>query len=143
SPTSSGPSPAGPRASRSLPRPPADPRNPMPTTVTITHQAALPDDDVLVALGVRAGHLAEDAPGLDPTLAELAGFEGKAAQTLVATTDAGVRLLVGLGEEPKVDELRKIGAATAKAALKQAGLAVDLLGAFDGADRVAAASALT
>src|SRR5690349_6767839 len=118
----------------------------MPVTVTIDHLAALPTDlpdGTLVAVGVRAGSLADDAPGLDPSLAAVAGFEGKAAQTLVASTDDGLRLLVGLGETPEVGSLRKIGAAVGKAALKQQALVVDLLGPFEAGDRVAAAEVLT
>jgi leucyl aminopeptidase len=118
----------------------------MPVTVSIVHAAALPDDlpqGALVAIGVRAGKLAEDAPGLDLAVAEAAGFEGKAAQTLVAGTDAGVRLLVGLGEDPDATGLRKVGAAAAKAALKAPALAIDALGSFEGADRAAAADTLT
>ncbi len=113
----------------------------MPIPITIDHQAASPEAD-LVALGVRAGHLAEDAPGLDPDLAALAGFEGKVAQTLVAATDDGLRLLVGLGEEPDPGQFRRIGAAVAKAALKRERLAVDALGHLEGADRLLAATAL-
>jgi leucyl aminopeptidase len=115
----------------------------MPVPITLDHQAAVPDDVDLVALGVRVGHLAEDAPGLDEHLAGLARFEGKPAQTLVAATDDGPRLLVGLGADPDPADFRRIGAAVAKASLTRASLAVDALGALDGAERLAAAAALT
>ena len=114
----------------------------MPVPITIDHQVAVPDDIELVAVGVRAGHLAEDAPGLDEDLAALAGFEGKVAQTLVALTDDGIRLLVGLGAEPDPTTFRRIGAATARAALKRESLAVDALGHLEGTERADAAAAL-
>ncbi|MBX3314185.1 MAG: leucyl aminopeptidase [Actinobacteria bacterium] len=114
----------------------------MPVPVTIDHAAVLPEDDVLVAVGVRADHLAEDAPGASAELAGLAGFEGKEAQTLVAATDAGTRLLVGLGEDPAETAWRKVGAAVSKAAVKQPWVVVDVLGALDGPARNAAAEAL-
>ncbi len=114
----------------------------MPTTIVLDHAAAAPDDAPLVASGVRAGHLAEDAPGLDLDLAALARFEGNVAQTLVAATDAGPRLLVGLGAEPSADAYRKVGAAVVKAASKSTAVAVDVLGHLDGTERTAAADAL-
>ncbi|WP_426573402.1 leucyl aminopeptidase [Aquihabitans sp. McL0605] len=118
----------------------------MPVTVTIEHAPGLPDDlpeGAAVALGVRVGHLADDAPGVDSTAAALAGFEGKVGQVWSASVDAGIRLLVGLGAEPDPADFRKIGAATSKAAAKQAALHADLLGHLDGAARAAAAEALT
>jgi len=118
----------------------------MPVTVTVDHMAALdiePVEGTLVAIGVRAGSLSEDAPGLNVLVASAAGFEGKESQTLVAGTDAGVRLLVGLGEEPKVASLRKVGAAIVKASLKHEALVVDVLGPFDPSARPAAADVLT
>ncbi len=114
----------------------------MPIPITLDHQPVVPDDVDLVVLGVRAGHLAADAPGLDIALAALAGFEGNVAQTLVAQTNDGARLLVGLGAEPDPTEFRRIGAAVAKGSLKQETVAVDLLGHLEGADRVAAAGTL-
>lgn len=117
----------------------------MPVTVSLAPAAVLPDpiaDEAVVAIGVRAEHLAEDAPGADLASLELAGFEGKVAQTLVARTDAGVRLLVGLGDASDPGALRRIGAAVAKASLKRPVLNADLLGAYEGAERVAAAEAL-
>lgn len=116
----------------------------MPATISIQHLGALPDDldGAVVAVGVRAGHLDDDAPGLDAALAAIAGFEGKVGQTLATAVDAGVRLLVGLGDEPAPGAFRKIGAAVAKAALKTPTLVVDVLGHLDGADRVAAADTL-
>jgi leucyl aminopeptidase len=118
----------------------------MPATIAIDHAAAVPEklpEGALVAVGVRVGSLVDDAPGLDPTVAEAAGFTGKEAETLVASTDAGVRLLVGLGEQPMPSSYRKIGAAVAKAAVKRPALVVDLLAHLDGSERVAAADALT
>jgi leucyl aminopeptidase len=117
----------------------------MPVTISIDHAASLPvdvPDGALIAIGVRSGHLAEDAPGLDLDLASLAGFEGKAAQTLVAATTEGVRLLVGLGESPVAGDFRKIGAAAARAAAKQPALVADLLGPLEAAARPAAADVL-
>ena len=117
----------------------------MPAAVTVDHLGSLPEDlpdGALVALGVRAGHLGDDAPGLDAAVAAAAGFEGNVAQTLVAATDAGVRLLVGVGEEPDPTTFRKIGAAVAKAALKHPAVFVDLLGAVEAPGRPAAADAL-
>jgi leucyl aminopeptidase len=115
----------------------------MPIPITIDHQILVPAEADLVAVGVRSGQLDTDAPGLDADLAALAGFEAAVAQTLVASTDDGLRLLVGLGEEPDPTQFRRIGAAVAKAALKRETLAVDVLGHLDGAERVAAAGALT
>ena len=114
----------------------------MPTSISIDHAAALPEGVDLVAHGVRAGSLVEDAPGLDLTLAGLIGFEGTVGQTMVAATDAGTRLLVGLGATPDPTTYRKLGASVAKAASKQASVAVDLLDPLDGAERTAAAEAL-
>lgn len=114
----------------------------MPIPISIDHQAALDDEVALVALGVRSGHLEEDAPGLDPDLAALAGFTGDVAATLLAATDAGPRLLVGLGDEPDPATYRKIGAAIAKAAVKQESVAADVLSTLDGGERAAAAQAL-
>ncbi|MFN8017717.1 MAG: hypothetical protein U0P45_06305 [Acidimicrobiales bacterium] len=91
----------------------------MPAAATAFHVATLPaelPDGALVAVAVRAGRLEEDAPGLDLALADLAGFEGKVGQTLVAATDAGARLLVGVGDAVDTGSLRKVGAAVARAA---------------------------
>ncbi len=115
----------------------------MPIPITVDHQAAVPADVDLVAVGVRVGHEGVDAPGLDVDLADIAGFEAKVGQTLVASTADGVRLLVGLGDEADPAELRRIGAATAKAALRCETLAVDALDNLDSGRRVAAAAALT
>ena len=117
----------------------------MPVAVTLTHAAVLPDtlpDDVVVAVAVRSGHLAEDAPGVDVDLAKLGGFEGKTGQLHVAATDAGARLLVGVGGEPDPTAYRRIGAAVARKAGSHEALVVDLLASFEGAERVAAAEAL-
>ncbi|QXC61355.1 leucyl aminopeptidase [Aquihabitans sp. G128] len=114
----------------------------MPIPITLDHQATVPDDVELVAVGVRSAQLEADAPGLDEELARIAGFEGKLAQTLVAATDEGVQLLVGLGDEADPTTYRKVGAAIAKAAVKRASIAVDVLVDLDGPDRVAAAGAL-
>ncbi|HWJ97362.1 MAG TPA: leucyl aminopeptidase [Acidimicrobiales bacterium] len=117
----------------------------MPVAVALDHLAALPADPpegAVVAVGVRADRLADDAPGLDLDLARISGFEGKVGQLLVAATDAGTRLLVGLGKEPDPTTFRRIGASISKRAASQASLLVDLLGHLDGADRAAAAEAL-
>ena len=117
----------------------------MPATASLSHLAALPadlPDDALVAVGVRSGHLADDAPGLDLALADLAGFEGKVGQTLIAATDAGSRLLVGVGDAVDPASLRKVGAAAARAARRQPSLVVDLVDLADAADRVEAAEVL-
>jgi leucyl aminopeptidase len=117
----------------------------MPLTVTLDHAGSIPvdlPDGALVAVGVRQGSVADDAPGADADLLALGGFEGKAAQTAIAATDAGPRLLVGLGAQPKPADLRRIGAAAARAARTRPALVADLLGPFEGADRVAAAEAL-
>ncbi len=117
----------------------------MPVAITLDHLAALPVDPAegtLVAQAVRAGRLADDAPGLDEALADLAGFEGKVNQLLVAATDAGTRLLVGVGEDPDPASFRKIGAAVAKRAATQDALVADLVGHLDGAERTAAIEAL-
>ena len=114
----------------------------MPVPITIDHAASTPEDIDLLAIGVRAGRLSEDAPGLDEDVAALAGFEGKVAQTLVAATDGGPRLLVGLGEDPAADQYRRIGAAISKASAKRSQVAADVLADLEGAERVAAAQAL-
>jgi leucyl aminopeptidase len=114
----------------------------MPVPVTVDHAAALPEGDALIAIGVRADHLAEDAPGTSAELAALAGFEGKVAQTRFADTDDGPRLLVGLGADLSTSGWRKVGAAVAKAAVKQPWVVVDVLRALDGPERAAAAEAL-
>lgn len=114
----------------------------MPTTITVDHAAAVPEEVASVAIGVRSGHVAEDAPGVDADLAARAGFEAKVGQTHVAATDAGIRLLVGLGDQPDPATFRKVGAAVAKASTAQASVAVDLLGGLDGAERLTATQAL-
>jgi leucyl aminopeptidase len=117
----------------------------MPVAVTLDHLAALPADlpeGAVVALAVRAGNLAGDAPGLDLGVASVGGFEGKVGQLLATSTDAGPRLLVGVGETPDPATFRRIGAAVSKAALKQETLLADLLGHLEGADRTTAAEAL-
>jgi leucyl aminopeptidase len=117
----------------------------MPVAVSLDHLAALPIDlpsEALVAIGVRSGNLAEDAPGLDLDLAAVGGFEGKVGQLLVAATDAGVRLLVGLGEAADPSTFRRLGAAVAKRATSQERLVVDLAGHLDAADRAAGLEAL-
>lgn len=115
----------------------------MPVPVTVDHAATLPEDDAFVAVGVRSGHLAEDAPGVPADLADLAGFEGKEGQTFVAATNDGPRLLVGLGADPNDTAWRKVGAAISKASVKQPWVVVDALGSLDGPARNAAAEALT
>jgi leucyl aminopeptidase len=115
----------------------------MPVTITVDHLPALPEeapDGALIAVGVRPGSLADDAPGVDLALASAARFEAKEGQTLVAATDAGVRLLVGLGDGAA--NFRKVGAAVAKAAVGSPAVVVDALGHLDGAERVAAADEL-
>jgi leucyl aminopeptidase len=117
----------------------------MPVTITVDHAAAVPvelPEGALVATGVRSGSLADDAPGLDPAVAEAAGFEGKEGQTLVAATDAGARLLVGLGDDANPSSFRKLGAAIAKAAAKRPSVVADLLEHVEAGDRPAAADAL-
>lgn len=115
----------------------------MPVPVTIDHSATRPDaESVLLAIGVRSGHLADDAPGLDADVAALAGFEGKVAQVLAAATDDGPCLLVGLGDEADPSTFRRIGAAVSKASLRRATVAVDALATLDGTERAAAAEAL-
>jgi len=115
----------------------------VPVPITIDHLTALAEEPGMVALGVRSGLLAEDAPGLDLALADLGGFTGDVGQTLIAPTDAGTRLLVGLGAEPDPSTYRKIGAAVAKAAVKQVAVSVDALSVLEGPDRARAAEALT
>ena len=115
----------------------------MPVPVTIDHAATRPDDDTtLLVVGVRSGHLVDDAPGLDEDVAALAGFEGKVAQVLAATTVDGPCLLVGMGDEVDPSTFRRIGASVAKASLRRAAVAVDALGLLEGTDRIAAAEAL-
>ena len=118
----------------------------MPVDVSLNHLAALPAEvpaGSLVAVAVRSGNLADDAPGLDLDLASVGGFEGKVGQLLVATTEAGLRLLVGVGETPDPTTYRRIGAAVAKRASSQEALVADLVGHLDGPDRLAAVEALT
>ncbi len=114
----------------------------MPVPIHIDHAASAPTDVDLVAVGVRATELGSDAPGLDLGLAGVAGFEAKEAQTLVATVDDGVRLLVGLGDGPDSGVYRKVGAAVAKASLRCETVAVDVLDDLDGPARASAAEAL-
>lgn len=113
---------------------------------SIDHSAALAapaeGGGPLVAVGVRQGHLDEDAPGVDLDVLGVAGFEGKVGQVRAVATEDGPRLLVGLGEAPDPTTYRRIGAAVAKAASAQPALAVDLLGHLDGPARLAAAEAL-
>ena len=114
----------------------------MPVTIEIDHAATIPEDADVVAVGVRAGRLAEDAPGVDEDLATLAHFEAKLGQTLVAATDDGLRLLVGLGDGDDPLDHRQVGTAVAKAARREASVAVDALVDLAGADRTEAAGAL-
>lgn len=115
----------------------------MPIAITVDHQASVPDDTGrLVALGVRSGALGDDAPGVAEALAHAAGFEGAVGQTMVAATEDGVRLLVGLGAEPGTGAFRKAGAAISRQASKHDAVAVDALGDLQGAERMAAAEAL-
>ncbi len=123
----------------------------MPVHVAVDHISSLSDlerdepdaGERLIAVGVRSGSIADDAPGADADLLEAAGFEGEACQTTVANTDDGMRLLVGLGERCEPRELRKIGAAVAKAARTRSHVAVDLLRSLEPADRLHAATVLT
>ncbi|MEZ5182808.1 MAG: leucyl aminopeptidase [Acidimicrobiales bacterium] len=117
----------------------------MPATITLDHAPALPEElpeGALVAVGVRADHLADDAPGVAPELAAAAGFAGKAGQTMLAATDEGVRLLVGIGAPGEPGEFRKVGAAAGKAALKAPALVLDVLAHLEAPARPAAAEAL-
>jgi len=114
----------------------------MPVPITVEHQAVAPEDVEVVAVGVRPGMLDEDAPGVDADLLALGGFEARAAQTVFAVTDAGPRLLVGLGDDVEPLTYRKIGAAVAKAVVKRESVAVDALVDMDGPARSVAAQAL-
>ena len=116
----------------------------MPLTITVDHAGSLAALDAdLVAVGVRAGSVATDAPGVDADLLAGAGFTGKVAQTTLAATDVGPRLLVGLGEQVDAASYRRVGAAVARAARGVGHVAVDALGPLDPADRGAGAEALT
>jgi leucyl aminopeptidase len=118
----------------------------MPVRLTVDHQPTVPDPaeggGELVAIGVRAGRLAEDAAGVDEAVLAASGFEGKPAQTTFVATEAGPRLLVGLGDTPDPGGYRRIGAAVAKAAKASPSVVVDALVDLDGADRVRAAEGL-
>lgn len=117
----------------------------MPSTISIEHGAAIPsglDDDVLIAIGVRQGQLETDAPDVVAAFAAASGFEGKVGQTLLTSSGESARLLVGLGEEPKASDFRKIGAAIGTASLKSPAVVADVLEVLEPADRVVAASAL-
>jgi leucyl aminopeptidase len=113
----------------------------MPVPITIDHAARRPED-ALVAIGVRSGQVDTDAPGADADLLALAGFEAKTGQTAFAAVGGDHVLLVGLGEDLGNADLRKIGAAVARAAVKHEAVAVDVLASLDGAARTAGAEAL-
>lgn len=112
---------------------------PVPTTIDVSTRA--PRGSVQ-ALGVRPGHLAEDAPGLDEDLAALAGFKAEPGQTQLMQLRGKARLLVGLGDEPGPTELRRAGAAAARAARRIEHLAVDALARLPESERIAGADAL-
>ena len=115
----------------------------MPVPITIDHQGTAPSEGIdLVVLGVRKGHLDTDGAGVDEAVTTAAGFDGSAGQSLVTQTDDGVRLLLGLGEEPGPADYRKAGAAAAARAAKHASVAVDALGDLSGTERTTAAEAL-
>ncbi|MGI8757405.1 MAG: leucyl aminopeptidase [Acidimicrobiales bacterium] len=114
----------------------------MAVTIELDHAATIAVDAAVVAVGVRAEQLAADAPGVEADLAALAGFEAEVGQTLVAATDDGLRLLVGLGDAPGPADYRRIGAAVAKAARTQESVAVDVLGDLVGRERTDAAQAV-
>jgi leucyl aminopeptidase len=133
----------------------------MPLTITLDHAPSLaavdasgptpaPSADAsatelperLVAIGVRAGSIEADAPGADVAVLAATGFTAKLAQTVLAVTDAGPRLLVGLGEPADAGSFRRVGAAVARAARGVPHVAVDALGPIDAPQRAAAAEAL-
>jgi leucyl aminopeptidase len=114
----------------------------MPSIIEVRHGAPGAAEADVIAVGVRTGRLDTDAPGLDLSLASLVGFSGKVGETLAAVTDAGARLLVGLGDAPDPSSFRRIGAAVAKASRRSSSVSVDLLGGLQGRDRTEGASAL-
>ena len=128
----------------------------MPLTITLDHvaslaaldaalatsEAATGEPDRLVAIGVRTGTVAVDAPGVDVDLLAGTGFTAKVGQTTLAATVDGPRLLVGLGDRYEVDSFRRVGAAVARAARGVAHVAVDALGPVEAPNRGAAAEAL-
>ncbi len=114
----------------------------MPSAIEVRHGSSGAVEAEVVAVGVRVGQLGTDAPGVDPSLAALDGFSGKVGESLAAATDAGLRLLVGLGDEPDPATFRRIGAVVAKAARRSSSVSVELLGGLDGRERTDAASAL-
>ncbi len=125
----------------------------MPLTISLDHAATLaavnpgtvpaPEGEPLVALGVRSGQVDEDAPGVDPALLAASGFTGNQAQAMLAVTDAGPRLLVGLGDDVSRCSFRRVGAAAARAARSTGHLVVDVLGPVDPGARPGAAEALS
>ncbi len=120
----------------------------MPLTISVDHAAAgpapgAPDEaDRLVALGVRPGSLEADAPGVDAAVLAGVGFTGKVGQTTLATTLAGPRLLVGLGDQADVGSFRRVGAAVARAARGVPHVWVEAVGLLDTPFRAPAAELL-
>lgn len=113
----------------------------MPVPIDIDVTARTPRG-AFPAVAVRAGHLTEDAPGLDEDLASVAGFKGEAGQTLLAQFRGRPRLLLGVGSEPGRSEFRRAGAAAARTMRRTAHLAVAGLGLLPDSEQVAGADGL-
>ncbi len=124
----------------------------MPIAVVPRHAAALegvePDGNrPLVAIGVRAGHLDDDLPSGARPLVDAAAWKGEPGDTLLASTDDGVRLLVGIGPDGGPATLRKAAAAATKraAGTGATALVLDLIDGrlqAEGAARTAAIDAM-
>ncbi len=107
--------------------------------VEVAHEA--PPDTGAVDWPIRAGELSE--LGALETFAAAGGFRAKLAQTLLVPTDEGLRILVGLGDEPlTVAHLRRCAGALARAASKLPTVATHLAvaGVAHGLDARAAVS---
>ncbi len=113
------------------------------SSVAVDTARSIPSTADAVGLAVATKGAVPRRLGLSRTALEAAGFEGKVGQTLVVPTADGVAVALGVGDPATIDAngLRKVAAAFARAAAKQATLATTLAD-VDGVDPEAAGAAV-
>ncbi len=94
------------------------------TAVTV---ATRPPEGAFHGVMAAQGGALPETVGFDQAALRGAGFEGKVGQTLgLPRSDGPAQFLVGIGEDPGIDELRDAAAAFARASEMQANLAVSV-----------------